>query len=186
MQKSQNFKGKILFSIGEHAEKKTLMTYASEPVEIGFEQTIMASFDFHEFSEEEKKHLSNRHRKVLSSYRHINPFALNMDAKDLIDQIEKCKSTKMVIEAHDYGAYICLAALYSGKLPANKKIEFHFASSPIALFPKSFLKTPPKNMDHKIVFRVAEDCWLTPFRSLYSHNLIKCNYKGPSTQKRAV
>lgn len=176
MQKSQNFKGKILFSNEERAEKKTLMSYSSEPIEVGFEETIMASFDFLNFSPEEKKQLSSRHRKVLSSYRQINPFALNMDAKDLIDQISKCKNDKLVIEAHDYGAYICLAALYSGKLPQNKTIEFHFASSPIALFPKSFLKTPPKNSEHKIVFSVSEDCWLSPFSTLYCNDNIKCFY----------
>lgn len=176
MQKSQNFKGKILFSPAEHAEKKTLMSYYAEPVEAGFEQTIMSSFDFLNFSIEEKKQLSNRHRRELNNYRHINPFALNLDAKELIDQIVKCKSQNLVIEAHDYGAYICLAALYSGKLPSNKKIEFQFEGAPLALFPKNLLKNPPKNTHHKILFRVCEDSWLSPFSTLYSNEHIKCFY----------
>jgi hypothetical protein len=177
MQKSHNFKGKILFSPLDHAEKKTLMSYYSEGIEAGFEQTIMASFDFLNFSAEEKKNLSARHRKMLNNYRQINPFALNVDAKELIEQITKCKDSHLVIEANDYGAYICLAALYSGKLPSNKKIEFHFQAAPLALFPKNFLKNPPKDKNHKIVFSVTENCWLSPFRSLYSNNLIKCAYK---------
>ena len=176
MQKSHNFKGKILFSPEAHSEKKTLMSYYAEPLEAGFDQTIMASFDFLNFSAEEKKQLSSRHRKMLNNYRHINPFALNVDAKELVDQITKCKSQSIVIEAHDYGAYICLAALYSGKLPSNKKIEFHFEGSPLALFPKTLLKTQPKNIDHKIVFRVQESCWLSPFSTLYSNDKIKCFY----------
>ncbi|MBC7713683.1 MAG: hypothetical protein H7177_10105 [Rhizobacter sp.] len=173
---SHNFKGKILFSAIARGEQKTLMSYYAEPLEAGFDQTIMSSWDFLNFSAEEKKQLSTRHRKMLNNYRHINPFALNVDAQELIEQIKKCKSDTMVIEAHDYGAYICLAALYSGKLPANKKLEFQFAGSPLALFPKTMLKTSPKTADHKIVFRVKENCWLAPFSTLYSNEKIKCFY----------
>ena len=176
MQKSHNFSGKILFSPEAKSMKKTLMSYQTEPLEAGFDQTMMSSFDFLKFSPEEKKQLSNQHRRILNNYRQINPFALNVDAKELIDQISKCKSSALVIEAHDYGAYICLAALFSGKLPLNKKIEFHFEGSPLALFPKSLLKSSPKNLDHKIVFKVSEDSWLKPFSTLYSHDQIKCFY----------
>ena len=176
MHKSQNFKGKIFFSPEAHNEKKALMSYDTEVMEVGFEQTMMSAFDFLNFSAEEKKHLSKRHRKVLSSYCHINPFALNSDAKELVDLISKCKSDILVIEARDYGAYICLAALYSGQLPSHKKIEFHFENAPLALFPKSFLKNPPKHIKHKIVFNLAPDCWLKPFSTLCSNDLIKCFY----------
>lgn len=176
MQKPQNFSGKILFSHEKKSMKKTLMSYQTEPMEAGFEHTMMSSFDFLNFSPEEKKQLSTRHRIVLNNYRQINPFALNVDARELIEQIAKCKSSTLIIEAHDYGAYICLAALYSGKLPSNKKIEFHFEESPLALFPKSLLKNSPKNHDHKIVFRVCEKSWLSPFSTLYSNDQIKCFY----------
>ena len=152
------------------------MVYYAEAMETGFEQTIMASFDFLNFSVEEKKQLSTKHRKMLNNYRQLNPFALNLDAKNLIDQISTCKNDSIIIEAQDYGAYICLAALYSGKLPSNKKIEFRFQSAPLALFPKTFLKKLPKNLDHKIVFKVTENCWLYPFTTLYSNEKIKCYY----------
>lgn len=176
MQKSHNFKGKIMFSPLASVEKRPLMSYFSEAVDTSLDQTIMSSFDFLNFSPEEKKQLSSRHRKVLNSYRHINPFALNGDAKILIDEINKCKTDLLVIEASDYGAYICLAAIYSGKLSSNKKIEFHFAGSPLALFPESLLKNAPKKLQHKIIFQVTETCWLSPFKSLYANQQIKCLY----------
>ncbi len=176
MQKSHNFQGKILFSENMRAAKKTLMSYYAEPMEAGFEQNIMSAFDFLNLKMEEKKQLSTKHRKMLNHYRQINPFALNVDAQDFINHITECASEKLVIEAHDYGAYICLAALYSGKLPKNKKIEFHFKSSPLALFPKTLLKSPPKESEHKIVFHVQENSWLTPFSTLYSNDKIKCFY----------
>ena len=176
MQKFNNFSGKISFSPQLKSKKLTLMTYQTEPLEAGFEQTMMSSFDFLKFSTEEKKQLSTQHRRILNNYRQISPFALNLAASELIQQIVKCKSTTLIIEAHDYGAYICLAALYSGKLPSNKKIEFYFEGSPLALFPKSLLKNSHKNHDHKIIFRVCDDCWLTPFSTLYSNDQIKCFY----------
>jgi hypothetical protein len=176
MQKSHNFKGKILFSPEAKSMKKTLMSYHTKLLVVGFDQTMMSSFNFLKFSSDEKKQLSTRHRKVLNHYRQISPFTLNADAKALIEQIIKCKSDSLVIEAHDYGAYICLAALYSGKLPTTKKIEFHFESSPLALFPKSLLKNSPKNFDNKIVFKVSENSWLSPFSTLYSNDQIKCFY----------
>lgn len=177
MQKSLNFKGKIMFSSEAKSKKLTLMSYHTQCLPEAFDQTMMASFDFLNFSPEEKKQLSTRHRRVLNHYRQLSPFMINSDAKELIENIMECKSEKMVIEAHDYGAYICLAALYSGKLPANKKIEFHFESSPLALFPKSLLKNAPKAAGHKVVFKVCEDSWLSPFTTLYSNDQIKCFYK---------
>lgn len=176
MKQAHKFQGKIMFSSMDQTLQKTLMSYYSEPMEAEFEQTIMASFDFLNFSAEEKKQLSTKHRQMLNNYRQINPFALNIDALEFIDQVSKCKSNSIVIEAHDYGAYICLAALYSGKLPANKKIEFVIQGAPLALFPKTLIKSPPKNLNHKIVFRVSENCWLSPFSTLYSNDKIKCFY----------
>ena len=172
MQKVQNFKGKIFLFDDSTTAKKALMSYKTEPMSFGFDQTMMSAFEFLNFSAEEKKHLSIRHRNLLNSYRQINPFALNSDAQKLIDQITSCKGHKLKIEANDYGAYICLAALYSGKLPENKSIEFYFEKSPLALFPKTLLKGQLAQA-HKIVFRLSDDCWLKPFSSLYYHDKIK-------------
>ena len=181
MKTINNFKGKIFFveaetGIKSPLEKKLLMDYYSEPNEAGFDEMIMSSFDYLNFSNDEKKNLSSKHRKILNQYRHINQFALSSDAHKFISEIEKNKSSKLIIEANDYGVYICLAALYSGKIPTNKKIEFHFKSSPLALFPKSLVKKDHKSSSHKIVFHLKENCWLSPFSTLYSNDQIKCFY----------
>lgn len=172
MSKSINIKGKIQFVTG----KKTLMKYADPSLEAGFEEnlydTMMANFLHLNFSLEEKKQLSRSHRQMLNYYRHINLFSLNSDAKNLISAINQSKEKRFVIEANNYGAYVCLAALYSGKLPENKKIEFILENAPLALFPKAFIKAEPK-MQHKVVFRLSEDCWLSSFSSLYNNQGIK-------------
>lgn len=170
------FQGKILFYSSQNAEKKTLMNYLSEPKEANFDEMMMSSFHFLNFSEDEKKQLSSSHRRLLTHYKHINLFQLNKDSGEFLRLVKKCKLAHLIIEAHDYGAYICLAALYSGKLPTDKKIEFHLASSPIALFPKALMKTTLKKNHHRIIFSLTESSWLNSFSTLYSNERIKCSY----------
>ncbi|MDO9184149.1 MAG: hypothetical protein Q7U04_17175, partial [Bacteriovorax sp.] len=114
------FKGKVQFVGVTSAEKNGQMKYADPTFKEGFEEsltdTMMASFESFKLTAEEKKQLSRSHRKMLNYYRHLNLFSLNVDAKKLITEINQSKQTHVVIEANHYGAYICLAALYSGKL----------------------------------------------------------------------
>ncbi len=177
MSKSQHFKGKIVCSENMSLEKKTLMSYHTTPIEAGLNETMMCAFDFLNLKSEEKKRLSLRHRNLLNNYRQLNLFSLNSDAQKLIEEISRSKAHTMFISACDYGAYICLAAIYSGKIPQNKKIEFILEKSPLALFPTTFLKTPPQGEDQKIIFKVTEECWIRPFSTLYSNNKIKCCYR---------
>lgn len=185
MSKSINFKGKIQF-VGA---KTPLMKYADPAFQEGFEETLcdsmMASFESINFSAEEKKHLSRSHRKMINYYRHLSPFSLNTDAKQLIMAINQSKQTHFVIEANHYGAYVCLAALYSGKLSTDKKIEFILEKAPLALFPKAFMKSEPVGAQHKITFRLSEDCWLSPFSSLYNNQRIKYSLAKKALKKAA-
>lgn len=185
MSKSINFKGKIQF-VGE---KTSVIKYASPSFKEGFEEnlcdTMMASFLSLNFSAEEKKHLSRSHRKMINYYRHINPFSLKTDANQLVSTINQSKQNHFVIEANHYGAYVCLAALYSGKLSEDKKIEFILEKAPLALFPKSFMKSEPKDRLHKVVFHLSEDCWLSPFSSLYNNQRIKYSLSKKPIKKAA-
>lgn len=185
MSKSINFKGKIQFVGG----KTSVMKYSEPSFKEGFEEnlydTMMASFENINFSAEEKKQLSRTHRKMINYYRHISPFSLNTDAKLLIAAINQSKENHVVIEANHYGAYICLAALYSGKLSEHKKIEFILEKAPLALFPKAFMKTEPKDRLHKVIFHLSEDCWLSPFSSLYNNQQIKYSLTKKPLKKAA-
>lgn len=185
MNKSINLKGKIQF-VGE---KISVMKYATPTFKEGFEEnlcdTMMASFENLNFSTEEKKQLSRSHRKMINYYRHISPFSLNADAKQLVMAINQSNKTSVVIEANHYGAYVCLAALYSGKLSENKKIEFILEQAPLALFPKALMKSEPKDRIHKVVFNLSEDCWLSPFSSLYNNQRIKYSLMKKALKKAA-
>lgn len=183
MSKSISFKGKIQF-VGKKSMKYSDPTF-KEGYEENLADTMMSSFDHLNFTAEEKKQLSRTHRKMLNNYRHLSPFSLNLDAKLLIEEINQSKQTHVVIEANHYGAYICLAALYSGKLSPDKKIEFILEKAPLALFPQSFMKSKTQNQSHKVVFHLSEDCWLSPFSSLYTDERIKYSLRH-KTQKKAA
>lgn len=181
MSKPVNFKGQILFVPSSANRKSFSMKYADPTFKKGFEDnladTMMSCFDHLNLTAEEKKVLSRTHRKLLNYYRHVSPFSLNGDAKKLIEEINQSPESKLTIEAAHYGAYVCLAALYSGKIDHSKKIEFILEKAPLALFPKALMKNAPKVNHHKIVFRLSDDCWLSPFSSLYNNDNIKFSLK---------
>ena len=163
------------------SRKNTLLKYDTPIFNSDFEDnladTMMASFDHLNLTTEEKKNLSRSHRKLLNFYKNVSLFSLKIDSKRLIDEINDSKKTHFIIEANHYGAYVCLAALYSGKLSSYKKIEFILEKAPLALFPKAFFKAEPNTNIHKVIFRLSEDCWVSPFSSLYKNQKIKFSLK---------
>lgn len=181
MSKTVSFKGRILFVSGRGNRKANLLKYADPTFKEGFEDNladiVMANFENLNLSQEEKKHLSRAHRQMLNYYRHVSPFSLNGDAQKLISEINDSAESKIVIEADQYGAYVCLAALFSGKLDRDKKIDFILAKAPLALFPKTLMKSKTILDHHKVIFRLSDDCWLSPFESLYNNDNIKFSLK---------
>ena len=175
-------KGKIKFVGSKTREKNILMKYEFPTMKEGFEEsladTMMDSFKNLNLTPEEKKQLSMSHRKMLNYYRHLNLFSLNSDAQKLINEINSSKKSHIVIEANHYGAYVCLVALYSGQLSNDRRVEFILENAPLALFPKSLIKSEPKEYLHKAVFHLSEDCWLSPFSSLYNNQMIKFSLKS--------
>lgn len=181
MKKTINFKGRIEFFQSLSKQKAGHLEYGapnfSKDFENGIANTMMADFEQLNLTSEEKKNLSRSHREILNYYRYLSPFSLNTDAKKLIAEINHSSEKQLTIKAEQYGAYVCLAALYSGKLDRSKKIDFILEKAPIALFPKSFMKSRSKSNNHKVVFCLTDDCWLSPFNSLYNNHNIKLMLK---------
>lgn len=177
MSKPSSLKGKILFLNTKNFRKNTSLKYKNPAIQQKINEsitdTMMSSFEALNFTSEEKKILSLSHRKLLNSYRQINLFSLKLDAQKLVNEINKSKLSFITIEAHDYGAYVCLAALYSGNLSDDKKIEFILENAPLALFPKVLIKAESHSKKHKVSFRVNNNCWMRPFKTLYQNQKVK-------------
>lgn len=173
------FSGKIFSRTKQKRKNKsTLLTFEMSIFSTDFAETFMSNFGDLNLSEKEKKSFSRSHRSMINQYKKISPFGLNRDKNNLLDAILSSKEKNITIEASEYGAYICLAAAYSGKLPDNKKIKFILRASPIALFPKSFVKTEelPKNCE--IVYCVGTEHWLDNYECLYQNDFLTFSLKA--------
>ncbi len=177
MSKPNLLKGKILILGNKATHKKTSIVYSDPYSEEIFEDKItdamISSFEHLKLTSQEKQKLTRGHRRMLNYFRFLNPFLVNSEAKKLIEEINHSNLDHIQVEAHMYGAYICLAALYSGKLSAEKKIDFYIEKAPLALFPKALIKKEPSYKHHKVTLRISKNCWLSPFESLYVNHKIK-------------
>lgn len=176
MKKVLRFKGTVYFLSREQRNRRPLFHYEMDGEDVPLQSSLMSTFDEFCFSYEEKQMLSLKQRKNLSHYLQLNPFKLNGDALKLIKLINDHTDVKIVIEASDYGAFVCMAAIYSGKIDPSKKIEFHFKHSPVALFPKNLMKSSPK-LKFTINYKFHDDSWIDQFETLYDHKIIPIKIK---------
>jgi hypothetical protein len=169
------FKGSI-FSTEISNKRKIFFKYQTSSIENEFSSTMMCSFMELNLSSREKQKLSRHFRNELSTYKAINLFELNKHAGELCKAINNSEKNNICLEAHDYGAYVCLAALYSGKLSPKKKIVFNLSNTPLALFPLEFMKKAPR-ANHKVSYLQNPDNWMTKFESIATHKKIRCDLK---------
>ena len=175
MQNKNKFKGHVYFHNGSES-KKILMKYELTCPEDQFHQFMMNSFKNLDFSFKEKAKLTRTHRRNLYQYLNLNLFELNQNANQWIELINNSKQNEINIEAYEYGAFICLTALYSGKLSKNKKINFNFDKSPLALFPSTLIKKNPAKA-HQLAYQAKLGSWINNFETLYRYKSIDDKFK---------
>ena len=158
------FKGKI--KILNSKKPKKSLDFKFETHDFSIDQVVMGNFCNLGFNEHEKRELSAGHRQIIKSYQTISEKELRKYSNELIKYIKETNSDRIDIEANDAGTFICLTAIYSGRLPKNKDIFFHLSSSPIQLFPKSLVKK--KNAAHAVSISFCQigNSWLRSFQCL--------------------
>jgi hypothetical protein len=189
MTKPNRLKGKILFVDPKASKKLSSYSYQDPYDNKGCEErlcdTTIGNFKNLNLSHHEKVRLSLTHRKILNYFRNLSLFAINNDAKKLVNEINKSKKKHIVIEAQYYGVYVCLAALYSGLISDEKRVDFILELAPLALFPNSLLKKEPHIDTHKVVFKLSDDSWLAPFESLSVNRKLRFCVSRPLDKKVA-
>lgn len=156
----QQFRGKICDSMSN----KVLCNFNIDAPKVDMKDKLMFNFKNILFSSAEKRFLTSTIREKLYSYQHINEKEIMIHAEKLINQINSSTSNNLHIEASEVGAYICLAAAYSGKINKDKIVTFTLSSFPVMIFPKHLSKTCNKNTF--ITMTLSEKCWLKPFTTL--------------------
>ncbi len=166
--------GKILFRESNyHTSKKELKNLQTPSIELNFHDFLMSNFSELQLSDKEKQLLTNHHRQMLCLYKKLPPNILREDKTKLLSLINEQKNKEITISASEYGAYVCLAVAFSGKIPDHKTIHFTLENSPLALFPKELLvkKSLPKNL----FIEYAQDpkAWVDHFDALLKLKEVK-------------
>ncbi len=164
------FEGKIILKNKNHITID-LFNYKTSPYEYDFHSLMMTSFAKFKFSKFEKIRLSTIYRKKINHFLNINLFELKADSDELIAKINQSNLKNIIIQASNYGAYVCLVALHSGKLNRDINIEFELKECPVKLFPDSFIKKHPfKN--HHCQFVHESTCWTNKIKSMQCNEII--------------
>ena len=164
MKNKELHQGKIEFYPAQN--KKKAFKYNLEVPCPEVSDTLMNQFRGLGLSEEEKRDLTLNHRKKIFFFQNLKTQQIVKNSNQFIKELKKYKDENLVIKASGEAAYICLAAIYSGKVPAHTNWKFELSSVPLGLFPKELVKTEASRVD--ICLELQKDCWLKPFKTLYS------------------
>lgn len=141
------------------------VVYKFETKEPTLDQIMMTNFRDLGLSEEEKRVLTAKNRRDIYRFQHLDSKLINKYAQNLLSLIKNSKKERVQVEANHAGTFICLALIYSGKLPSDTDIHFKLHSVPMNLFPRLLAKN--KFPGHNISISMCNsDSWLTEFRSL--------------------
>jgi len=114
----------------------------------------------------EKKNLSQNNRYELKFFKSIEEDDLHGVIDDFVNGLKSYYGKPMVVEASSTGAFLCLAAILSGKLPENQNWTFELTDLPVAVFPQNLIKSPSA-LDHfHINFQFHPNSWMNSFPTL--------------------
>lgn len=128
-------------------------------------EILMVNFKKYHLTPEEKRNLSQKHREQILAYQSIPTQSLDPYVEKLLGMIKSKSEQTLHIKASHFGAFICLAAIYSKVFPADVKVVFHLTSLPLSLFPKKWAKTNKTSSNISIQFE-EDVCWEGSFKSL--------------------
>lgn len=157
------FKGQIRIFCDTSKERN--LTFNVPEEDLPFSESLMSCYTKLKLTPEEKRDLSLNHRKIIHQYQKLDDQVVLMYVDKFINALPTSRK-RIKIETSDFGSYICLAAIHSGKIPEDLKISFELENSPVELFPKKFVKKA-LNSKSKVKFTYSENSWVRPFKSLY-------------------
>lgn len=160
------FKGKI--TLNRTGQAKKCISFNFVLPTISLDQVVMHGFKEFNFQDNEKRELSSNHRRIIRQYQHLCPLELTRYSNELINIINSSShSDKPIeIEASDAGTFICLTAIYSGKIKKECEIIFNLSSSPLRLFPKNLAKSCKKSNNIFVKFIDQRESWFSKLDSI--------------------
>ncbi len=168
MERKIKLGGEIFFRRGEKSKVQRFDFQISIFLH-SFAETLMNNFSGLKFGREEKRLLTQEARQKIQQFRGLNsesPF-VEKEVDKLIKKLAAHREESLHIWANGLGAYLCLAAIVSGRLPEKNRWQFKLDSIPLALFPASLVKDKRAMARQKVEFTFERNCWPHPFKKLY-------------------
>ncbi len=158
--------GKI--ALKKAGQKKCMksVSYRLPQRDFSVSETLMKEFQSLELSDEEKGKLSRSHRKTMCNYTHLSEGDIANYRNQLIKELSQYTDERLVIVASEMGAFICLAAIFSGELPQNVNWHFELKEFAPPLFPKNLVKKKSAGQSYDISLKFSRDGWIRPFPTL--------------------
>ncbi len=159
---------------------KKIMNIKLNMPTIDFEDTLMKHFKSLGLNGQERGQLSLNHRKEICAYKNVDQRSLSGAIKNLCKKINEEPADHIIIEADDFGSYVCLATIFSGKINSNKVIHCELYNVPIKLFPPNLIPNKFKNSNITVNINYEHEHWLTSFKTLhafpteiqFNHNIV--------------
>ncbi|EQC47194.1 hypothetical protein [Bacteriovorax sp. Seq25_V] len=160
------FKGKITLNRSKGPKKS--INFKFDTPSIPLDQVVMHGFKDFNFQENEKRELSSNHRKIIRQFQHLCPLEITRYSNELVNIINSTNAEHgpIEIEASDAGTFICLTAIYSGRINNDHEVIFKLSSSPLRLFPKNLAKNHKNFKNIQIKLDGNCDCWFSKLESI--------------------
>lgn len=145
---------------------KNVFTFEIEKEGPFITETFMSQFKELPLNESEKKHLSQSNRYELKFYKNIDSDELQTTINDFINGLKSYYGKPLIVEANSTGAFLCLAAILSGKLPKGQDWTFELTDLPVAVFPLDLIKAPEALETFHVNFQFHPNSWMNSFPTL--------------------
>lgn len=182
----QSYSGVELFS-NSKSQKSKLLNFPLAPQRgPKISETLMSNFVDLQISTYQKRLFKRRYRHEIAAYKLTPTDEIIRQSLKLVKEINKRKADLIHIKSYQFGTFICLAAILSGKINDSKYVDFELDLAPIKLFPKELCETQKKPCEKiSIQFQASQDNWLIEFEDLtYQEEILTILNKN--TQKQAA
>ncbi len=129
-------------------------------------ESFMSQFKELPLNDKEKSTLNQSNRYELKFFKSIEEDDLGHVINDFINGLKSYYGKPMIVEASSTGAFLCLAAILSGKLPTGQDWTFELTDLPVAVFPEDLIKSPNSLDDHHVNFQFHPNSWMNSFPTL--------------------
>ena len=158
--------GDVCLTKHGHKRCMTHLKFKHSLKDIPLQATFMSSFSDLDLTNEEKTKLTQDYRKEMRAYQHVDQKKVNEGKKELISILKKLRDEKIKVTARDFGAFIALAAIFSGDLPQNVDWRFELEEFALPLFPEKYIKNKTACQNFDISLKFSSNHWLRLFPSL--------------------